>query len=269
MLKQRVITAAILILITLAVLFYLPPPAFCVLTAFITLAAAWEWTNLAEVHSTSARLFYLAIIIFLLFGFLFIPVPLVLAAAFLWWVTALLLILFYPHVSDYWGKGVIARSLMGIFVLVPCWVALNYIRNVGNGIYVLFYLFILIWGADTVAYFVGKKWGKTKLAPVVSPGKSWQGAIGAILFSALIAVIFNLLGDVPSEIKIPIIFLSIMTVIFSIIGDLFESMLKRKINLKDSGRLLPGHGGLLDRIDSLTAASPIFALGLSMIMVLH
>jgi phosphatidate cytidylyltransferase len=150
---------------------------------------------------------------------------------------------------------------MGAFVLVPCWASINYIRNQDEGPLGLLFLFVLIWGADSAAYFVGKKWGTKRLAPYVSPGKSWQGLMGALLVSTLIVLTTLWLCNVPFPIWPWAIVLSLVTVLFSIVGDLFESMIKRQAKVKDSGKLLPGHGGVLDRIDSLTAAAPIFVLG--------
>lgn len=261
MLKQRVITAIILITLTLLILFYMPPAPFCILLGIISLAAAWEWTNLMEMSKLSHRLLYLVLMACVFFNAMFLPVTLILFTALLWWVFAIVLLVLYPSGANRWGKGYLLRGAMGVFVLLPCWAALNYIRNQNDGIYALLFLFILIWGADSAAYFAGNKWGKTKLAPSISPGKSIQGAIGAGVFAIIITIIALWLGQHSLQNGFWMVLLSLVTVFFSIVGDLFESMLKRRVNLKDSGRLLPGHGGLLDRIDSLTAAAPIFAFG--------
>lgn len=260
MLKQRIITAIILIAFVLGILFYSSPPVFCIMVGVIALGGAWEWSNLMGLTRISSRLLYLFIMLFVFFNALFIPVTLILTVSFIWWILATLLIVIYPKAPG-WGSGYLWRGVMGIFVLLPCWVAINYIRNQDQGISALIFLFILIWGADTAAYFAGKKWGKTKLAPAVSPGKTIQGAIGAFSFSILFTMLALLFSHVSLHSWLWTILLSMLTVGFSIIGDLFESMLKRQVNIKDSGSLLPGHGGLLDRIDSLTAAAPIFALG--------
>jgi phosphatidate cytidylyltransferase len=138
----------------------------------------------------------------------------------------------------------------------------NYLRNSPHGIAILLVLFALIWGADSGAYFVGKKWGKHKLLPQVSPGKTWEGLSGALGVTVIITFFSLFIFKVP-YIRWPVaLCLALITVLFSIVGDLFESMLKRRVGLKDSGHSLPGHGGILDRIDSLTAAAPIFASGL-------
>lgn len=261
MLKQRIITAAILIPITLLFLFYLPPAPFCIVTGMITLIGAWEWSNLMGVKQISKRLIYLILVAYLLGWALFVPVTFIFISALIWWLFAFILIIFYPRGSNWWGKSVVWRGIMGILVLLPCWAAINYIRRENNGLLSLLFLLILIWGADSTAYFFGKKWGNTKLAPFVSPGKSIQGLYGAIIFSVLFAILTLCVSHVTFSVWPWAIVLSVITVIFSVIGDLFESMMKRQVGLKDSGKLLPGHGGLLDRIDSLTAAAPIFVLG--------
>lgn len=261
MLKHRILTAIVLIPLTILGLFYLSPAWFCLLTGFITLGALWEWTNLMEVKKISSRILFLGLSILASLGVLVIPVPLILIFSFIWWVIASIFVICYPKASGWWQKSYVWRGLMGWFVLLPCWIAINFIRNQTDGVYALLFLFVLIWGADSAAYFVGKKWGKTKLAPQVSPGKSWQGFLGALAFSIVIVSLAIWLCEVPLMVWPWAIALSLVTVVFSVLGDLFESMLKRQANLKDSGKLLPGHGGLLDRIDSLTAAAPIFAFG--------
>jgi phosphatidate cytidylyltransferase len=259
MLKQRIITAIILIPITIAILFYLPLQAFCILTSLITLIAAWEWSSLIGLKRLSARVLYLSFLVLAFFISWFIFIPFILIGAFIWWLLAILLIVLYPRWNNWWANNTFWCGLMGLIVLIPCWCALNFIRS--QGIDTLLFLLVLIWGADSAAYFIGRKWGKTKLAPYVSPGKSVQGVCGAAGASVLITCVSLLIYRVPNSFWGWVITLSLVTVLFSIVGDLFESMIKRQAGVKDSGRLLPGHGGLLDRIDSLTAAAPIFALG--------
>ena len=262
MLKQRILTAAILIPVVLGLLFYVPPQAFCVLAGLLVLGASYEWTRLMQLQRMASRLIYIALLAGAMYITLFnIPIPLVLMTAFAWWLLAALLVMVYPRGIIFWTRNKVVKGLMGIMVLLPCWVALSYIRNTEQGTIVLLYLFILIWGADSAAYFVGKKWGTTKLAPKVSPGKSVQGATGAILFAILITIGGAFSSDLTTGLLLYAVGLAVATVVFSILGDLFESMFKREAGLKDSGNILPGHGGLLDRIDSLTAAAPVYALG--------
>lgn len=268
MLKQRVITAAILIPITLFILFYSSAAVFLAFTAIVVLGCAWEWSNLMGLKNKFFRFIYLIFIALMLLLVFFVPIQLIFTIAFFWWVLAACLIFLYPRFSTCWGSGFFWRGVMGACVLAPCFVALNYIRNQHDGLYSLLFLFVLIWGADSAAYFVGKKWGRAKLAPYVSPGKSWQGLLGALLCSGVIACIAFWLSNTPKAWWFMGITFAMMTVLFSVIGDLFESMLKRQVGLKDSGKLLPGHGGLLDRLDSLTAAAPVFVF-LGQLMSIH
>lgn len=264
MLIKRIVTAVILIPLVVAAVFYLPVPAFVGLTAAVVLAGAWEWSNLMGIKDLLARLLYFSIVAAILYASLLLPiaaVPHLLIASVIWWLLAGVMVAFYPRGSAWWAASKFVRGLMGLIVLVPCWITLNLIRTQENGSFDILVLFILIWGADTAAYFVGRKWGKTKLAPLVSPGKSVEGVIGALLCTIAIAVAILTATHMPIYVWPWAILFCLSVVILSIVGDLFESMLKRQVGIKDSGKLLPGHGGLLDRIDSLTAAAPAFACG--------
>jgi phosphatidate cytidylyltransferase len=266
MLKTRLISAIILIPIFVLLTLKLPTPYFGGLTAIITLLAAWEWSGLMGLKKFLIRFCYPVIIVEVLFLALFIPIEILLAVTFIWWLLMLILVLMYPNGSKWWSNSIIVRGLMGFMTLMPTWVALNYLHSGylfggGLGAPIVLFLFVLIWGADSGAYFAGRLCGKHKLAPSVSPGKTWEGFIGAMIVAILLAPILAWLWPVMRPHWIFLILLSLITVKFSILGDLFESMLKRNVGLKDSGRMIPGHGGLLDRIDSLTAAAPIFAFG--------
>ncbi len=266
MLKQRVITAAILIPLFIFLIFGVSPRIFSVVTAIIMLIGAWEWTLLMGVTRFPQCFFYPVVMFFvliLMFALIYLHklfIPYILYIALVWWLLATLLVVCYPKASVLWGKSILVRAIMGFLVLIPCWLAINFIR-VAYGPYLLLFLFILIWGADIGAYFAGKKWGKNKLAPEVSPGKTWQGLYGAIVVTLLVALLGSWWFAIPAQEWWAVIALSLITVLFSVVGDLFESMLKRNVGVKDSGQIFPGHGGLLDRIDSLTAAAPVFALG--------
>lgn len=167
------------------------------------------------------------------------------------------------------GKSIVAKFLFGFATLIPFFIGVlalrfyNYTLNPYQGTYLFLYVCLLVWGADSGAYFVGRAFGKRKLAPKVSPGKSWEGVIGGLITSGIIAFVF--LQLTPSNVfgrelaTLPFILVSIATVAISILGDLAESMFKRQAGIKDSSQLIPGHGGILDRIDSLTAAIPFFA----------
>lgn len=261
MLKQRILTAIILIPLFIYLVLKLSDPAFYMMTAVIVIWGAWEWSPFMDVVKFPQCFFYPLAMIFILIFSLAIPIHIILFIAFAWWLVALCLVSLYPGATRWWSKSIWVRAVMGLLVLVPCWRAINFIHASDNGPYTLLFLFVLIWGADSGAYFVGRAWGKHKLAPAVSPGKSWQGLFGALLTTILIAFGSFYIFNIPQKIWLGATALCLITVLFSVLGDLFESMMKRNVGLKDSGQILPGHGGVLDRVDSLTAAAPIFILG--------
>lgn len=264
MLKQRVITACILALLSLWVVLKLPPMGFGAVVAAVMLLGAWEWAPLAGLHRVRNRLLYVGLVLALILGCWplldqpwFVGSVLVLAAVawcgagvWLWRFTV------RPERHDsHWLAG-----LAGLAALVPPWVAMLALRDQYTPGHVLF-LLLLIWGADVGAYFAGRRWGRRKLAPAISPGKTWEGVAGAGAMTLVLAVIGAMVLGFGSHWP-GLIVICLVMMGFSIVGDLFESMLKRQCGIKDSGSLLPGHGGMLDRIDSLTAAAPIFLLGL-------
>jgi phosphatidate cytidylyltransferase len=277
MLKQRLITAIILIPLFIALLLKLPPVAFNKLLIAFVLLGAWEWSGFMGLKKIAARCLYpiFMLLLLMVFPLIAIYMPLILMSAAAFWLLALLLVLIYPNGSSVWGRSILLRGLMGVMVLIPTFDALQFLHNTqlfgaGRGPYVLLCLFILIWGADSGAYFAGKCWGKNKLAASVSPGKTWQGLAGALFLTVLIAPLLLYFFPEPVPAWWTIEILALVTVLFSVLGDLFESMLKRNVNIKDSGKLFPGHGGLMDRIDSLTAAAPLFALGcIFLFKILH
>ncbi|QCR35189.1 phosphatidate cytidylyltransferase [Nissabacter sp. SGAir0207] len=275
MLKYRLITAFILIPIVIAALFLLPPVGFAIVTLIVCMLAAWEWGQLAGFASRNQRV-WLAILCGFLLALMMLTLPayrqslhvpqvsLSLWASLVWWGVALLLVLFYPRSAGLWRKSKPLRLLFGLLTIVPFFwgmVALRqygYEENHANGAWWLLYVMLLVWGADSGAYVFGKLFGKHKLAPKVSPGKTWQGLIGGLVTSAVIAWLFGRFAPLSIQ-PMMLLVCSIVAALASVLGDLTESMFKREAGIKDSGNLIPGHGGILDRIDSLTAAVPVFA----------
>lgn len=256
-LKKRILTASILIPIVILSIFYLPSNIFMWVTLAIFLWSAWEWTLLSGLKSLKMRLLGLLFIVLiaLLLSTGYFPlkyeVPVV-------WAFALVSVLFFSKLSWIYKTrlSTLFNLIMGACILFPACMALIGLQWTPK---FLLYVMVLIWGVDTGAYFAGKRFGKHKLAPLVSPGKTWEGVIGGLLVSFGVAFIAYFLLN-PKFTLFPWLIISLVTAAFSIIGDLYESLFKRLQNLKDSGTLLPGHGGLLDRIDSLLAAVPIFWL---------
>ena len=295
MLVQRVLTALVLATVVVLAIFELPPIFFSLFIAVITLLAAWEWLALISVDKLSSRIVFLVGLVFPMLGVTYWTVFLELISEVLEW----------PEVKDYsdalewfviapvlfWVLSMILirkassqllaiefspriKSFVGWLVLFSAWMFLTKLRSYYGSGMVLYFL-LLIWAADVSAYFVGKKWGKDKLSPEISPGKTVQGMYGALASALVCGIALRLyygLSALESEesqvavlMSVDMIMLSILTVLISIYGDLFFSLVKRKKGVKDSSALLPGHGGILDRIDSVIAAAPFFYAGIFLI----
>ncbi|MBF8268883.1 MAG: Phosphatidate cytidylyltransferase [Gammaproteobacteria bacterium] len=267
MLKQRLLTAAILIPVIILATIYFSTLYFAGLLALFIGMGAWEWAGLSGYrHSAGKALFVLLMFALMTISFFCRKTSLAgwfIALTLLWWVVATLLVIVQQRRGTLNLGASYLKALIGVLTLVPAWLSLVLLHgNHPQGrIYVIF-LLALIWLADSAAYFSGQRWGKTRLASVISPGKTWEGVLGAILVSTLASALFAL----ATQMQVPdIIIFSLIcsiTVMGSIVGDLMESLLKRLGNVKDSGGIFPGHGGVMDRIDSLTAAAPIFLAGL-------
>jgi phosphatidate cytidylyltransferase len=272
LLKQRIITALILAPLMIGGIFFLPIEEFAYFIGFIVTIAAWEWANLAGYTSPLVRIGYTTLVAGSVFvvGDLMASNPIVssvvLAAGTVWWIVACLLVIQYPSRVAIWQARPV-RAVLGLFVLIPMWVGFMTLKSQQHSSLIIVYVMLLIWGADTGAYFAGKAWGKAKLAPNVSPGKSWAGFWGGLTTTGLIAVIFSLcvnqwLRPMTLEDFSLLVIITFITSVVSVMGDLVESMMKRHRGIKDSSQLLPGHGGVLDRIDSMAAAVPVFAFAM-------
>ncbi|MGH1461684.1 MAG: phosphatidate cytidylyltransferase [Neptuniibacter sp.] len=269
MLKQRILTAVVLAPLALFGVFGLPLNEFVYLLDFVVLVAAWEWANLAGLEKTYQRIAYvamMAVCVFLMHAFqTLLPVELILSLSAACWFVALFWVVKYPEGSG-WQKSW-QRLLIGLIVLLPSWLALVQLKGADQGELQILLLLLVVWGADVGAYFAGKTFGSQKLAPNVSPGKTREGLYGGLLTCLLVAVGFSFFASLSLPQSFLLIVVALVTGLVSVLGDLFESMLKRYRGIKDSSQLLPGHGGILDRVDSLTAASPVFVLGLQCIVL--
>ena len=282
MLKERVLSAIVMIIVALAAIFWLPPLAFTIALSALVVLGMWEWAQFAGFKSQMSRVVVAGATTCILLLLIVANTGYISAARFItdtnaivlfiacaWWVIAFGLVVTYPNSAKLWEKSVVAKLLFALCTLFPFLIGLlairfnNYSVNAYQGTYLLLYVFLLVWGADSGAYFFGRALGKYKLAPRVSPGKSWEGALGGLFTSGVIAFVF--LQATPDDVfgraleTVPFIVVSVATVAISVLGDLAESMFKRQAGIKDSSNLIPGHGGILDRVDSLTAAIPFFA----------
>jgi phosphatidate cytidylyltransferase len=252
MLKQRVITALVLVAVLVPILFYLPEQYAVAAFSAIAALAGWEWSRLTATSTLGCILFPLWILICCVLCLLFPGVQLwlcILASGF-WFAVPLLLV----------KRGKVTlpllQYLIGTIVLIPAWIGMVQLHAIGP--WILLAAMALVWVADIAAYFVGRAFGRHKLAPAVSPGKTWEGAGGAVMGALLYVVALKQFTDLSLPSNPTFLLLgTVLLVVVSIVGDLFESMIKRQAGVKDSSQLLPGHGGVLDRIDSLTAALPV------------
>jgi len=275
MLKQRVITALILAPLFVWCVIALPTTYISLLFAAMITVGATEWMRLMGEPAVIGKYKFIGLIWLLMVLSAWVSQHtmlfyLLLSVSAAWWCYAVWLLQRYSaHVLQCEAQGEItqfslsALPAIGVVLLVPTWIAMVVLHSISP--YWLLLMMVLIWGADTGAYFAGRAFGKRKLAPQVSPGKSWEGVAGAMAMTVVVALVGGVLLDVSGVALFGLVILSLITVAFSIVGDLMESLMKRRVGVKDSGTLLPGHGGVLDRIDSLTAAAPIFALGVSLL----
>jgi phosphatidate cytidylyltransferase len=265
-LRARIATALLLAALVIVVLLHLESWVAAVLIWVAIFAAGWEWAGFARLVSVPARLSYASCVVLVFTAAELLArdparLELMLRAAAIWWFVAFVWLAARAHAG-----GPLAAGIVGFLVLVPAGLGLEHLVELRpNGQLLLLYLLVLIAAADVGAYFGGRTFGRRKLAPHVSPGKTWEGFAAGMLAAALVGAAGALLFAKPFW---PWLFLCELVALVSVVGDLTESMFKRHVGLKDSGSLLPGHGGVLDRIDSLTAAAPVFLLGL-MALGLH
>ena len=258
MLVTRIITAIVLGVAVTATILFLPTQIAAAMLAVLWLAGAWEWAGLARLAGQQ-RALYVALFALCMFPALFTfgrsAATLILAIALVWWLVALVALWNYPR-----RFSMVTVALAGFVVLLPSWALLIHLHGLGpRGPELAMTVLVIVWAADVGAYGFGRWLGRVKLAPKVSPGKTWEGVSGGVAAAAAAAWAAAVWLDLPAGLLVG---LGIATALISVVGDLTVSMFKRNVGLKDSGKLLPGHGGVMDRIDSLTAAVPVFVLGM-------
>ncbi len=279
MLKQRIITALILAPLALIAILFLPVWQFEVAIAGVVGLGAYEWANMSGITARPRKALFAAFVFALCLvlssivdaqyiwyqGQLHGLYHFILGVSVIWWMFSLWMIIFYPRYSAFWRNNNLIRLGFGLLTLIPTWVAVISLRTSLHdvdtlyGSSLIFYVLGIVWAADIGAFFSGVKFGRHKLRPDVSPGKTLEGLIGGIGASFAIIAFAALHYQVATDRIWLHLLIGGITVAVSALGDLNESMLKRCAGIKDSGKLLPGHGGILDRIDSLTAAFPVFA----------
>ncbi|OGS90051.1 MAG: phosphatidate cytidylyltransferase [Gallionellales bacterium GWA2_59_43] len=270
MLKSRVITAIVLLALLLAALFLLPPVAWALLIVVMVMQGTTEWSHLSKLVGRKAGLYW-GLTLLLMLGLValdayaaetvnfYVHLAIYLVAALLW------LIIVPAWLMVGWKvERPLLMALVGWAVLIPTGAAMMDLREAAPGPWMLLFVMGLVWVADIAAYFAGRRFGKNKLAPSISPGKTWEGVAGAIFGVSVYVVLVWSFSPYFStrEILPPLLLTAWWWVVLAVIGDLFESAIKRQAGVKDSGALLPGHGGLLDRIDALTSTLPLAALAI-------
>ncbi|TAM13039.1 MAG: hypothetical protein EPN72_11285 [Nevskiaceae bacterium] len=270
MLKQRILTALVLIPIVLLLIGFAPLTWLYAAFSGVVLLGAWEWTRLMGLAANSPlRPVYVAVsaVVLLIAWWARADWQVLGQFAAIWWLVVLVLICAYPRVFANHRPGPLLLALIGQFMWVPAVVCLTLLRDQPDGALKLIYALTLVWAADTGAYFAGRRFGRVKLLPAVSPGKTREGALGGLLLCAVWSVAGGLVAFGLHWDATLVVFcvLSVCVAAVSIVGDLGMSLFKRLSGIKDSGSILPGHGGILDRIDSLLAEGPLFAWGLLLV----
>lgn len=268
MLKQRFITALAIIVPTFLLIAFAPSWAFGLLVVMVVAAGTWEWTQLSGFATPVARTGYLLATVALLVTLLVIGIVSgwslwhlsVLGLAVLWWFFVFLALAWYRMGISANPSGRLLLRVAGLLTLVPAGLALVWMHTIDPML--VLYVILLVAATDTGAYFAGRRFGRSKLAPEISPGKTREGLLGALFAVVLVGLIGAWLFGLAAMDGLVFGLLSLVVALVSVAGDLQESVLKREAGAKDSGTLLPGHGGVLDRIDSLTAAAPVFLFGL-------
>lgn len=265
MLKSRVITAIVLLVLLLFALFGLPASAWAGLCVLMVMQGATEWSKLSKLNGGMAKLYWVCTLLIMLAFVWFAPearAEQLLVHLWVYAVAALLWLFIVPTwmIAAWKVESPLLMALVGWALLIPTGLAMMDLRAVSP--WLLLFVMGLVWVADSAAYFAGRKFGRRKLAPSISPGKTWEGVAGALLgVTVYVVCVWLFSAQLAQHALLPILLLTAWWWVgLAIVGDLFESAIKRQAGVKDSGALLPGHGGLLDRIDALTSTLPLAAL---------
>lgn len=274
MTKTRLLAALVMAPLAIAAVLLLPTPWMAALSAAMFLIGLWEWLKLAEIEDTLSRSVLLVVNLLLMVALVWasrsasggslVLLQIMVMIGVGWWCLAALWLRHYDFASDHDTHARVFKLAAATLSVIPAWCALALIHaSQPHGNRWLLVALMIIWAADSGAYFAGRKFGRTKLSPRISPNKTVEGMVGGMIAGMLVALVAAPLANDAITMKqlVYVAIVAIWTILFSVVGDLFESLLKRHVGAKDSGNLIPGHGGVLDRIDSVLAALPVFALG--------
>jgi phosphatidate cytidylyltransferase len=272
MTRTRVLAALAMTPIAIAAILLLPTPWMVALAAVMFLAGLWEWFRLADIDDTLARTVLLVVNMALMVaivwgsrtsgGLSYVLLQIMIVVGVAWWLVAMLWLRHFDFASNHETHARVFKLAAGTLAIVPAWCALAVLHgSEPDGHRWLFVALAIVWAADSGAYFAGRHFGKRKLAPRISPNKTVEGLLGGVACGLAVALAFAPFAGATLRQLPAVALVAIVAVLFSVVGDLFESLLKRHVGAKDSGDLIPGHGGILDRIDGVIAALPVFALG--------
>lgn len=269
MLKYRLLTAFLMGPIILWGIFSLPEFWFSFAAVILVTIGAWEWSALSGLTKSLERTLFVLFNVALYLAILYLQNSsinhAVIYSSVAWWLISIPLLLTFPFKDNHFLRLNFTKALVGVLLLLATLISMVLIRSNPNyGPEFVLYIILMIWFADSGAYFAGRAFGKNKLIPNVSPGKTWEGVIGALVVTVVSSIVAIDILKVPSSNSVFFVLITFVAVLYSIVGDLSESMFKRMSDIKDSGHILPGHGGILDRIDSLMSALPVFFIGLSL-----
>lgn len=272
MTKIRLLASLVMAPVAIAAILLLPTPWMVALATVVLLAGLWEWFDLAEIDDTLARsvllIAHLGVMVAIVWasrwreGYTLVLYQVAAIVGVLWWLGALFWLGRSRFGSDHESFARAFKLAAAALAVIPAWCALAWIHaEQPDGHRWLLAALAIVWAADTGAYFTGRKLGRRKLAPTISPNKTIEGLVGGVVAGVVAGIGFGMIAGADAADLPKVALVALAAVLFSVVGDLFESMLKRHVGVKDSGRLIPGHGGILDRIDGVLAALPVFALG--------
>ena len=275
-LPRRVTTAVVAIPVVIVVVLVLPTGGVAPVLAIVVIGASIEWARITTAHRTGGYGFAMvvagSVLLLWLVGSRWLGWLWILCAmSLVWWCVALVWVVRFEQGQDATAlDGAITRGVVGWLIIVPAWAGLVYLHASGDdGPWRVLFVLFIVWAADICAYFAGRRFGARRLAAITSPGKSVEGAVGGMAAVAILGIVTALWLDLPARLAVPFTVLCVAVAALSVLGDLMESLVKRRSGVKDSGNLLPGHGGILDRIDSLAAAAPAFAIGFDVLETLR